>query len=113
MNLSAAPNPGASAATLSWDLDALGQTRTAYNIRYALNAQMENLTQTASFSSTNNQYVLTGLITGSNYYWQVVSTIGSLTSVSTVSSFVQFVNHARSPQAVRFQHCKTLLTADT
>jgi hypothetical protein len=95
VDLSAAPNPATSSATLSWDLASLGQTPTAYNIRYALNAQMANLTQTAAFSCTNgNQYVLTNLLTGSNYYWQVVSTIGTLTAVSTISSFVQFVNHA-------------------
>jgi hypothetical protein len=94
VNLSAAPNPATSSATLSWDLDSQGQTPTAYNIRYALNAQMANLIQTAAFSCTNvNQYGLSNLLAGSNYYWQVVSTIGTLTSVSTISSFVEFVNH--------------------
>src|ERR1019366_1275249 len=92
VNLSAATTSGSTSATLTWDLGSLGQTPTAYKIRYALNAQMSGMTETTEFSSPGRSYTLPGLTSGTTYYWEVVSTIGSLSSVSTISTFQMVAN---------------------
>src|ERR1019366_3220435 len=92
VNLSAATTSGSTSATLTWDLGSLGQTPTAYKIRYALNAQMSGMTETTECSSPGRSYTLTGLTSGATYYWEVVSTIGSLSSVSTISTFQMVAN---------------------
>ncbi len=94
-NLSASPStPNATSATLEWDLSDLGVEPTSYVIRYATNPAMSGLLSTASFTSAERTHVLTSLVPGTTYYWQVVSSVGSLSSVSTISTFTQVANTA-------------------
>ena len=91
-DLSAAPStPVLTSATVSWSVGSLGTEPTGYRLRYATNPQMSGLTEVALPASPLS-YVLTNLTGGATYYYQVVSTAGTLSSISTISSFTQIAN---------------------
>ena len=91
-DLSAAPStPVLTSATVSWSVGALGTDPEGFRLRYATNPQMTGVTE-VTLPVSPQTHVLTGLTGGATYYYQVVSVAGTLSSISTISSFTQIAN---------------------